>query len=277
VHSSIDIDEQAPWEPVTRDDLIIGLQELGLRSGDKVLAHTSLSSLGIVEGGARTVIEALLEVIGPQGTLMMAYFYPLYDGVFDYNNPPRPYTGAVPRLLRTWPGAILSTHPSHAVVALGPDAQRLTEGHHRVSAVGKDSPIDRIAQAGGKVLLLGVKQWANTTIHTGEAYARPPYWGQPRPDRPAGRWAILPDTPPGQKVWVPLPETPGDSAGFHKIEPLLVERGLITFARIGRARCRLMPGRGLVETVVEFLRRDPAGLLCDSPDCPFCPWARRFC
>jgi aminoglycoside 3-N-acetyltransferase len=277
VHRSIDIDEQVPLGPVHHNDLMAGLYALGVRPGDKVLAHTSLASLGAVEGGAETVLSALLTAIGPQGTLMMAHFYPLYEGIFNYNQPPRPYTGVIPQLLRTRPGAILSTHPSHPVVAFGPAARALTEGHHRVSSVGKNSPIDRLAQAGGKVLLLGVKQWANTTIHTGEAYAVPPYWGRPRPDRPAGRWAILPDTPPGQQVWVPLPETPGDSAGFHKIEPLLSERGLLTRAHIGRARCRLMPGQGLVEAVVEFLHGDPCGLLCDLPDCTFCPWARQFC
>jgi len=251
-----------------------GLWQLGLRTGDKVMVHASLSSFGLVEGGAQTVIEAILTVIGPCGTLMMPHFFsPSYEGPFDYRNPPPTTCGVVPRLLRTWPGAVLSLHPSHPVVAVGPDAERLTEGHYQVSSVGKDSPVDRIAKAGGKVLLLGVTQWVNTTIHVGEAYAGVPYWGQPRPDRPWGRWVIMPD---GQRVWVLLPETPGDSAGFHKIEPLLVERGLITFGLIGRARCRLMAGQPLIDAVVEFLCQDPGGLLCDRVDCTFCAWARQF-
>ncbi|HIC89318.1 MAG TPA: AAC(3) family N-acetyltransferase [Anaerolineae bacterium] len=270
----IDIDETVPLRPVSCESLIIGLRLLGLRAGDRVIAHASLSSFGIVEGGARTVIEAILTVLGPSGTLMMPYFFsPFYEGLFDPGNPPPTTCGAVPRLLRTWPGAVLSLHPSHPVIAIGADAERLTEGHYRVSSVGKDSPVDRTAKMGGKVLLLGVNQWVNTTIHTGEAYAGVPYWGRPRPDRFRGRWMIMPD---GQKTWVPLRETPGDSAGFHKIEPFLIERGLITFGLIGRARCRLMPGQRLIDAVVEFLRRDPSGLLCDRTDCTFCPWARQF-
>jgi len=179
------------------------------------MAHASLSSFGIVEGGARAVIEAILTVLGPSGTLMMPHIllYITYKGVFDRNDPPLTGCGAVPDLLRTWPGAVLSLHPSHPVVAVGPDAERLTEGHYRVSPVGKDSPVDRMARMGGQVLLLGVNQRVNTTIHTGEAYAGAPYWGQPRTDRPKGLWVIMPD---GQKAWVSLPEIPGDSFGFPR-------------------------------------------------------------
>lgn len=270
----IDIDETAPIRLVSREGLVVGLRQLGLQTGDRVIAHTSLSSFGMLEGGAQSVIEAILTVIGPRGTLMMPHFFsPSYEGVFDRHDPPPTTCGVVPRLLRTWPGAVLSLHPSHPLVAVGPDVEWLTEGHYQVSSVGKDSPVHRIAKKGGKVLLLGVKQWVNTTIHTGEAYAGVPYWGQPRPDRPRGRWAIMPD---GQRAWVPLPAPPGDSAGFHKIEPFLIERGLITFGLMGRARCRLMPGQALIDAVVEFLGRDPGGLLCDRADCSFCPWARQF-
>jgi aminoglycoside 3-N-acetyltransferase len=238
------------------------------------MTHTSLSSFGIVDGGAGTVVEAILEVIGPEGTLMVPYFLsPYYEEVYDHHHPPPTYCGAVPRLLRTWPGEVFSFHPSHPVVVLGRDAQRLVRDHHRVSAVGKNSPPDRLAKLGGKVLLLGVTQWVNSMIHVGEAYAEVPYWGQQHPDRRSGRWGIMPD---GRRIWVPLPETPSDSAGFHKIEPLLIERGAITFAMIGQARCRLIGGQALIDAVVEFLRPDPGGLLCDQPDCYYCPWAKQF-
>jgi len=269
-----DTDGSIPLRPVTHEGLSVGLRRLGLQSGDRVIAHSSLSSFGVVEGGAQTVIEAILAVIGPQGTLMAPHFFsPHYEGDFDHRNPPPTYCGAVPRLLRTWPGAVFSFHPSHPMVVVGPDAEQLTRDHYRVSAVGKNSPADRLAKMGGKVLLLGVTQWVNSMIHVGEAYAAVPYWGQPHPDRRRGRWAIMPD---GQRAWVPLPETPGDSAGYHRLDPFLIERGLIAFGLIGRARCRLMAGQALIDAVVEFLRRDPGGLLCDQPDCYYCVWARQF-
>jgi aminoglycoside 3-N-acetyltransferase len=266
----VDIDPDQPTEPINREQFLAGLRALGLQSGDNLLVHGALSSFGHVEGGAQAVIDTLLRLLGPRGTLVMPYFLPLYEGVYDCAQPPLPYTGALPRQLRTQPGALLSVHPSHPVIALGPAAMQITDDHYQVSAVGRGSPIDRLAKLAGKVLLLGVGQSANTTIHTGEAYAAVPYWGRSRPDRPTGRWMILSS---GQRIWVPLPETPGDSAGFVRIEPLLIERHLITLGRIGSARCWLMPGQPLIEAVVEYLGRDPAGLLCQQPDCAFCMWA----
>jgi len=269
-----DFDLSVPRHPVDRVELVTGLRHLGLELDDRVIVHASLSSFGIVDGGARTVIEAVLEVIGTQGTLMAPhYFSPHYEGVYDHHAPPPTYTGTVPRVLRTWSGAVFSFHPSHPVAVLGKDAEHLIRDHYLVSAAGKDSPPDRLAKIGGKVLLLGVTQWVNTMIHVGEAYAGVPYWGQPHPDRRRGRWAITPD---GRRVWVVLPETPGDSAGFHKIDPFLIELGAISFGLIGQARCRLMRAQALIDAAVEFLRLDPGSLLCDQPDCYYCPWAMQF-
>jgi aminoglycoside 3-N-acetyltransferase len=269
----LDIDPTQPAGTVSRDQLATGLRALGLQAADQLLVHTALSSFGRVEGGAQAIIDVLLDLIGPRGTLVMPYFLPLYEGTFDYAHPPAPYTGALPQQLRAQAGAILSLHPSHPVVALGPAAMHLTANHYQVSSVGRGSPIDRLAKMGGKVLLLGVQQSANTTLHTGEAYAGVAYWGQPRRDRPAGRQMLLPT---GQQIWAPLPETPGDSAGFPRIDPFLLERGLVRLGLIGRARCRLMPGQPLIEAVVDYLRQDPAGLLCQAPDCAYCTWARQF-
>ena len=271
--ADIDIEPTLPFATLTRAQLVEGLRQLGLQPGDNVAVHSALSSLGQVEGGAEAVIMALLDVIGPAGTLLAPYFFPLYEGALDWARPPLPYTGAIPCELRAWPGAQLSLHPSHPVVALGPAARRLTDGHLRASAVGLGSPFDRLAQLGGQVLLLGVSQATNTTIHTGEAYARVPYWGRPRPDRPAGREVLVPGQAP---VWVPLTDYPGDSAGFTKWEPWLVERGLITFGQLGRARCRRMPAQPLIDATVAFLQRQPDGLLCDRLGCAYCAWARSF-
>jgi len=264
----------SPPPTLDHDQLVTGFRALGLTSGDKVLVHSSLSSIGHVEGGAPTLIQALLDVIGNDGLLMAPYFLPpLYEGPFDPAHLPETYTGRLPRTLRNWPGAILSLHPSHPVVAFGLAAEQVTHAHYLASAVGRDSPIDRLAKLGGKVLLLGVDQTANTTIHTGEAYANVAYWGRPRPDRKPGRWARLPS---GETIYVPLPETPGDSLGFLHIEPWLIERKLITTGSVGHAVCRLMAGQPLIEAVVEFLHHDPAGLLCTRPECTFCPRARQY-
>jgi aminoglycoside 3-N-acetyltransferase len=253
------------------EEIMAALHAIGLQPGDHVVAHASLSSIGHVRGGAQAVVDALLGVLGPRGTLVMPYFFPLYDGVFDGARPPVTYTGAIPCQLREQSGALLSLHPSHPFVAVGAAAAQITHDHYRASGVGRDSPVDRLAKLGGKVLLLGVDQTANTTIHAGEAYAGVQYWGRSRPDRPSGRWVI---SPTRELTWLRLPDTPGDSTGFPRIEPMLIERQLIRFGQVGEATCRLMPAQALIEAVVEYLRLDPAGLLCERPGCPFCTWAR---
>ena len=266
-----DFKDVAPPQ-VSAQNVIAGLKEMGLTRGDHVVAHISLSSMGHVTGGAQSIVDALLDLVGPTGTVLMPRFVPYVQDqeLFDPENPP-PSVTAVPEHLRQQGGAIMSVHPSHPVVAIGSQAEAVTAGHLGASPVGIDSPFDRMARLGAKVLLLGVNQRANTMIHVGEAYAQVRYWGAPRPDRPAGLWILNEE---GDKVWVPLTEVPGDSYGFVDIEPFLVLRGLVEYGRIGRARVRLMPGQALIEAVVEFLVRDPAGLLCEREECFFCSWAR---
>ena len=105
----------------SRDVLVAGLQQLGLALGDRVVVHSSLSSLGHVVGGVETLIQALLSAIGPAGTLMVPYFtdFVTHQAVFDPANPPPSVVGDVTNRLRTWPGSILSNCPSHSVVAVG--------------------------------------------------------------------------------------------------------------------------------------------------------------
>jgi aminoglycoside N3'-acetyltransferase len=59
---------------VTKDDIKAGLLDLGLKRGDHAVVHSSLSSLGHVEGGAEAVIVALEEALTPDGTLVMATY-----------------------------------------------------------------------------------------------------------------------------------------------------------------------------------------------------------
>mgnify|MGYP002527390468 CR=1 FL=1 len=59
---------------VTRSDIIRDLEAMGLKTGDSVMVHSSLSSIGHVEGGAQTVVEAFLELLGRGGTLMVPTF-----------------------------------------------------------------------------------------------------------------------------------------------------------------------------------------------------------
>ena len=246
-------------------------RELGLASGDSLILHSSLGSLGWVHGGPETVIQALLEVIGSKGNLMLPtfnYTRPLPEPYFDPAATPG-RTGIIPETGRKWPGAVRSLHPTHSVAVIGPDAKRLTKDHLACRAVGIGSPIDRLAQMGGKVLLLGVGHVSNSAIHVGEEYAGMPKvsWYDKLP-------MINIRLPDGSIIRHPCDTSPSCSAAFGGMEGILRRKGQIRDVRIGRSKLQLMGGSQVIEGVREMIQEKPDVLLCTWPGCKPCSGAR---
>ncbi|WP_253192904.1 AAC(3) family N-acetyltransferase [Janthinobacterium sp. LM6] len=161
---------------VTRAGLAAGLARLGIAPGDTLFVHSSLKSLGYVEGGAPAVIAALQDAVGQQGTLLLpAYYLPggtvsaacaMPDYVFD----PRrhgTHMGRLPEAFLASPGVRRSIHPTHSVSAWGRHAADLTEAHHRAPSIfGMGSPWQRfIGCDHAKVLGLGISMGPVTFYH----------------------------------------------------------------------------------------------------------------
>ena len=156
---------------LTRKAITAVLRDIGLGTDDSVLVHSSFRSLGPVEGGPETVIDGILDVIGPSGTMMAPTFsYGHVEPYFDPAVVPS-RTGVISELLRQRPDAFRSLHPTHSVCAVGANAREFTHDHLDGGAFTIDSPVDRITQAGGYVLMLGVSHTSNSTIHVGETRA----------------------------------------------------------------------------------------------------------
>jgi aminoglycoside N3'-acetyltransferase len=154
-------------EQVTRAGLVADLKALGLALGMDVMVHSSLSSIGHVVGGADTVIEALLAVIGKRGTLMMPSFH--HRAAQVYNPMTTPTTnGAIPDAFWRRPDAVRSDHPTHAVAAVGPRAEALCRDHGKKGLWTTDSPIGQLVHGNGYVVLLGVDHNATTAYHVAE-------------------------------------------------------------------------------------------------------------
>lgn len=257
---------------LTFHDLVEAFCGLGLERGDSVIAHTSCRSLGPVEGGADTVIEALLEAVGPQGNLMLP--------TFNYTSPrPEPYydpaetpcrTGIIPEIGRRRPGVVRSLHPTHSVAALGPDADALTRGHLEGRAMGIGSPIDRLAQMGGKVLLLGVGHTSNSMVHVGEERA-----GLPKVGRLGAPQRVKVLTPDRGVIEHQLDTSPSCSSAFGAVECALRRHEEIRDCRIRGCKAQLMMGRDVIRRVVEMIEEKPDILLCRSPECVGCTGTRR--
>ncbi|MFI9719752.1 aminoglycoside 3-N-acetyltransferase [Streptomyces sp. NPDC052396] len=212
--------------PVSRSQLVGDLRALGLAEGDTLMFHTRLSALGYVAGGARTVIEALLEVVGEQGTLLV--YCGWNDALpYDFTEWPEPWQAAVraelpaydpllsesdhhngrlPEVLRRWPGAVRSRHPDVSFAALGAAAGELTAGHPWDDPHGPGSPLARLVARGGRVLLLGAPLDTLTVLHHAEALAQAP-----------GKRFVdyeLPVVEDGRRVWRRFHDIDTDEGAF---------------------------------------------------------------
>ncbi|MBI5115359.1 AAC(3) family N-acetyltransferase [Candidatus Poribacteria bacterium] len=257
----------------TASEIVAGLQALGVANGMNLVVQSSLSSLGHVEGGADVVIDALLEALGPTGTLVMPTFTFPPDPVFD-PVATRSGTGLIPKTFRERSGVLRSLHPTHSVAAFGPQARHFVDGHPAATALGVDSPLHRLALAGGYVLLLGVQHTSDAMIHVGEAVARVPYLDLPYSDD--FNVSIPIRLPDGGEIVVPPSENPGCSINFNVVEEPLRRRGEIRYGRIAEADSQLVRATDVIEAVGELIRENPAALLCDIDWCPFCPRARKL-
>jgi aminoglycoside 3-N-acetyltransferase len=243
---------------LTDADLIAAFGDLGVQAGQHLLLHSSLSSIGHVVGGADTVIDALLSVLGPEGTLIVPTLTghegigPGADVVFDVASTPS-WTGAIPETMRVRVDAVRSLHPTHSVAAIGQAAHLLTHGHQdALSPCGFGSPYLRLAeQPSGRILLLGVGHECNTTLHAVEEIAAAPYHLQPRPTRGiihAGGSELV------RTFW---PHRYGTPRRFQAIEPLLVERGAQVSGWIGSSPAKLVNADALVNLGRTLLSIDP--------------------
>lgn len=243
--------------PLTQKDIEDGLRQLGLGRGDAVEVHSSLSSFGWVEGGASTVVEALMNVIGEQGAMVMSAYpvtpaIPLSEEekvrgvawkarILREDTTEETGMGAIVEEFVRRPGVVCGTG-LHRVCAWGRNAQLLSEGYQR------------LLEMDGWALLLGVDITRCSSMHQAEVRVGIPeeiarLFRVPeeiRGDYPEDTWSIGYGSAPGDpwgNVW-------------EEAE----RRGLVRERRIGRAECRLFRAEALVSIYEYLLRTDPHGL-----------------
>jgi aminoglycoside 3-N-acetyltransferase len=259
---------------VTKEQLKLSLQGAGLARGDTVVVHSSLRSVGPIDGGADALIDALLEIVGADGVVAMPTFglaRTLSDPIFDPATT-RSETGILSEVFRKRPQVHRSLHPTHSVAVLGPGAAEVVAGHLDVECNGLGSPLDKLALAGGKVLLIGVSHTANTTVHVGEAHAgveKVPNWFPGEPPRVRLR---MPD---GSVIEHPLDVSASCSFAFNAVDLPLRARGQVTDLVLGGAVSHLMSGRDVIDATVEVCRAHPDVLLCTRSVCRRCTMTRQ--
>ena len=264
---------------ITVRDLLHGFEALSLRGGP-VIAHGSFKALGAVQGGPKAVVDALVASTG--GLIMPAFTYetmvypptgPEWNGLdyraeherhhlngtsaptyFKRDLPVDKEIGVLPEMLRRHGHARRSLHPILSFT--GVDVDFALE---RQSMESPLAPIGALAERNGWVLLIGVDQRVNTSIHYAE--------------RLAGRHQFL--------RWAATPRRvvecfgfPGDSDGFQQIASRV--RNETNAVTIGEARVEAIPLRFLIETVADLIKQDPLALLCQRESCGRCNAVREM-
>ena len=177
----------------TVGDLIRDLRRLGVRTGETLMVHASLRAIGPVEGGASAVLDALDQVVGPEGTLLM-----ILGAVVDHEwvntrpeeeraallesvspsdpdvAPPLPEVGYLAEAFRTRRGTRVDDNPSGRFAARGAGVDGLFRDAPWDDYYGPDSPLDRLCRMGGRVLRLGASPDTTTVLHFAEYLADVP-------------------------------------------------------------------------------------------------------
>ncbi len=254
--------------PRTRASLADDLRTLGVAPGMSLLVHSSLKRIGWVVGGAPTVIHALIDVLGPDGTLMMPAFSADLADPGEWNDPPIPggwvelvrdatplfdpdrtptwEMGQIAEQFRTWPDVVRSHHPVSSFAAWGRHAAALTRQHSLELSLGEGSPLGRFYQLDGHVLLIGVGHNRNSSLHLSESRAH-------NGRRKMLGLKVLRD---GTETWVQvLDEADDGGTHFPDIGADFEATGSVTVGRIGSADSRLMPQRALVDFGQTWLER----------------------
>jgi aminoglycoside N3'-acetyltransferase len=259
-------DPHAGRSSISQEQLIEQLRTLGVRQGGVLVVHMSYRAVRPVDGGPTGVIEALHAAVGSEGTIVMPSWGEDDDIPFESaNTPVSPSLGVTAEIFWRLPEVRRSAHP-FAFAALGAQAAAITADPLPLPPHRLESPIGRVHELDGQVLLLGVGHSENTTIHLAEVLAQVPY-------RVPKHCTAIED---GQAVRVDYEENDHCCQRFALADEWLRARNLQREGPVGHASARLMRSRDVVTIVREQLLRDPLIFLHPQESgCAECDQARR--
>ena len=255
---------------IIKSDIVSALKSVGLQNGDSVMVHTSLGQIGYVCGGAQTIIEALIDVVGQNGTIMMPTQswknldpetgvhwdadeadwdtirenWPAYDKAITPTNT----MGAVAEMFRSWPGTLRSDHPARSVAAWGKNAVYLTENHDLSNIFGDGSPLGKLYELDASVLLMGVGYDKNTSLHLADARA-----SYPSKHMSIEHSAVMEND---ERVWKAYETLFVDGEDFEQIGADFEAVNTVSRTTVGSSELRLMRQRDLVDFAVGWIEKN---------------------
>lgn len=255
-------EQEAKGEGVSLEDLVRDLKACGIRPGDAVLVHSSFSKIGFVQGGPKTFVDALLQVIGPEGNLLMPSSpnagyqldYIRNLKAFDVANEPSKM-GAITEYFRKLPGTKRSESPTEPVCCFGPDAAWFTGGHlGELTPYTEKSPFARLAEVKGKILYVGVTlDNAGTSLHVSEdaipGFKYPVYYPE------VFQMEVIREN--GERVSVSVKVHNPEQSAKRKCDELLPwfeVKGVVQRKQIGQAKTLVFDASGMLQALIEGYR-----------------------
>lgn len=256
---------------ITKTDITRDLIKLGVKPGDLLFVHSSLSSIGYVPNGANEVIDAILDALTPSGTLAMpassltcgSMLHTLeQNNVFDPAKTPST-AGLIPETFRTKTGAKRSIHPTCSVCALGAKANWITEDDHlAASDFGIGTPLYKIMEANGKILGIGVTLGPLPFYHVIEDVLGNRFPIKVRMDKVYDARVL--DQEGKQRIMRMRPLDPdvartrvdGNNTWLQNLlKDFLVDRGILKIGKVGKATSWLIEAKQLYEAQLDLLKR----------------------
>jgi len=243
---------------VTKEDIKNGLKKLGLKRGDNVGVHSSLGAFGYVEGGADAVIDALLETVGEDGTVVMPTYSNNIESLektqeemdmgITWKYKVLPYdpqkdncwTGKIPDTFWRRNGAIRNSHPTHSLTAMGAKADEFSYA---------DNNWKKLMMMDGYILLLGATLACCSSMHLAEEHIKLPQHILDRITPPPD----LAEKYRREKIgfgYGPYPD-------FGKMEEICIKHGIMKTVKIGETTVKLLRLRELIDLYAEYLQKDP--------------------
>ncbi|TWT16010.1 aminoglycoside N(3)-acetyltransferase [Planomicrobium sp. CPCC 101079] len=254
----------------SKDFLKNQLSQLGIKAGDSVIVHSSLKAMGWIAGGAQAVVEALMETITKEGTIVMPSQSADNSDPRYWMEPPIPENwhqplretlpayephltglrgmGKIAECFHRHPLTIRSPHPTHSFMAWGKRAEEWMNEHPIEDSFGKKSPLGKMIGSDVKIMLIGVGFDSCTALHWAE------FMQENRTTSPQGS-AVLVD---GKRIWQTYDCVDMNSDRFPEIAKDYT--GSVFTGRLGQADVKITAMRPLVEFGVEWLKTHPASM-----------------
>ncbi|MBR2364412.1 MAG: AAC(3) family N-acetyltransferase [Lentisphaeria bacterium] len=233
------------------------LLQSGLQPSDTVLIHSSMKSIGNVEGGADTVLDVLMDFFGKKGLLVFPTLtYTIYgqeEKIFSPEKTPS-VVGLLTEMFRKRPGVVRSLHPTHSVAAYGKDAEGFCSGHENFSTpCARKSPWGKLYDRNAKILFIGTKSiGCSTFFHGVEEFLPVPGMFQ------KDLYDLWLENKDGSLTRIPSRRHDGHHNQYYNLmAPLLRERGALKETVFGDAVCFLVDAGKSADIILAILEKTP--------------------